>query len=362
MNFNSSNSFNTLKNTTNDRYIFFKDQKAVTNVLDIEICLRSCQNIKCLLVIEQSNPISILKTKIPETLEKFQKLSGVSYPKVTNLSIRRDKEISLNIDSDKLIEEVIRPGDILLFDMNFKEIWIDVSLVNTCSKKKITFDFELKINLDKSLFNLVINILKLGIKSFHLNKQQYPSKDDALLLSSFQMQVHKTDSNITKVETVVDLQSKISGLASNFYSGNLIEPIPNIPTKAIKKSIITSSLNLEQSQDEGQVRQSVFNNSFNNTIINNSSSSQEPQAPQSPQDKDLKKKEKRDILKEMGKKKLRDLLFLDCKIECELNYSNINIYLYDLLRKKMYFSKRLATSNVEGIMKNVRKIYSIFIH
>jgi hypothetical protein len=295
--------------SSRDRYIFFKDQQAVNNVLDIEISLRNYPNIKCLLVLEQNNPISILNSKIPETLEKFHKLSGVSYPKLVYLAIKRDKDkdITIQLDSDKTIEEIIKPGDVLIYDLQFKEIWVDVNLVNSSFHKKISLDFEIKINLDKSLLDLVCIIIKLAMKTFYLNKHSISIKEDYFLLDNFEME--KIDDLNNKTELLVSLSKPGQEIPQLIYSNSSIQ------------------LNNLDSPDKG--KRSI------------------PKANSK--------------LDELSKRKLRDIFSLESKINCVIKYTNLNHIVYDYAKKKNLSSRRIGTTLVDKFVKNAGMLMSINI-
>lgn len=206
---------NTKRNyNISERYIFYKDQMEVTNVIDIEISYREYQNIKGILVIDQNLPISALKSKIPETLDKLQKFTCLTYPKITNLVIKRDKdkEIPLKLDSKDLIENVIRIGDVLLFDLYFKELWIDVTLSNEEKNRDNSLNFEIKVNLDSSLLNLICIIVNLSFKFFALNINNYT--EEFSLFSSFQINIEDENG---KQETLVSFD-KDNNLFSNIVS------------------------------------------------------------------------------------------------------------------------------------------------
>lgn len=239
---NNSEAFKANKN----RYIFFKDQKAISNFIDIEICLKNNPNFKCLMVIEQSNPISILKSKIPESIDKFHKISGLFYPKVTSLSLKRDKdkEILLPLDSSQLIEEVIKPGDLVIFELKFKEIWISVNLTCSCLEKNISFDFEIKSNIEKTIYDLACILIKMGMKSWYYNKNKIlnnNNNDDYFVFSKFEIR-KVNDSN---EEVVVSFSSQ-----NAFNESNCVDK------KNMNTNINNGNYNIENS--------SFYNNNNNN--------------------------------------------------------------------------------------------------
>lgn len=412
---------------SSNRYIFFKDQEAVNNVLDIEINLRNYPNIKCYLVIDQNQPVSILQSKIPETLEKFHKLSGVSYPKVYNLSIKRDnkdKIIPIDKEYNTTIEKIVKPGDILSFDLQFKEIWLDVNLINVFSDKNMSLDFEIKINLDKSLLDLVCIIIKLAIKSFYINRNYYGARDDYFILDAFQMYSKQEELNV-KDELLVNLHKglnkKLSQLnqkdenkeknlfdISNinnqiindkndntiFSSNNICNNIEINKTKIYNnnnnindiheynlknkykdyenKEIIPSVLTKKkESNIDVNYTYKSLNNSKNSILVNNNNNLNNIEKKtnfyhhnssylvnnMSP-DKHKKlqsnfyKTVAASNLEVLSKTKLRNVFTFNSKIECTINYANLNNIILEELRSKNFSTKRISKNLVDKYLKN----------
>lgn len=316
MEFQIDNYESTKIKNISERYIFFKDKKAMDNILDIEISLRGHQNIKAILVIDQNLPISVLKTKIPETLEKFHKLTNISYPKVMNLMIKRDKdkEIQLELESNLLIIDVIRIGDVLVFDLYFKEIWVEVSLSNEIMSKEKSLFFEIKVNLDCLLLNLTCILVNLLFKFFSLNITHVSNKEDFYLFASFQLSIE--DDNGRKENLI-------------FFDKN-------------------TSLSLSLSTDSNRL-------TSKENLIQNDDSQYFPPV----KDRKISLTNKTN---QMIFKTLREIVNIDSHLYCKASFVNLNILINDYMKLKNislyklsnigeYISSFLSLSNFESNKK-----------
>ena len=109
--------------------------------------------------------INILNRKILEVCEIFPKLSGLNRLSPKNLMKKTENgEVSIK-------EEVnfLKSKDVILFDLSFYEIWLDIQMTLKCDDiivKKIKF--ELKVTLDKEKNYLDNILIKLGFKYFDI--------------------------------------------------------------------------------------------------------------------------------------------------------------------------------------------------
>ena len=128
----------------------------ISTLIDIEVVFRKNTNIKKKIMIDSKNiNINILNRKILEVCEIFPKLSGLNRFSPKNLMKKTENgEVSIK-------EEVnfLKSKDVILFDLSFYEIWLDIQMTLKCDDiivKKIKF--ELKVTLDKEK-NYLDNIL-----------------------------------------------------------------------------------------------------------------------------------------------------------------------------------------------------------
>ena len=136
----------------------------ISTLIDIEVVFRKNTNIKKKIMIDSKNiNMTILNRKILEVCEIFPKLSGLNKLSPINLmKITENGEINIT-------EEVtfLKSKDIILFDLTFHEIWLDIQMTLKCGNiivKKIKFELKVSLDKDKKYLNNIL--IKLGIKYF----------------------------------------------------------------------------------------------------------------------------------------------------------------------------------------------------
>ena len=134
-----------------------------SNLIDVEVMFRNHTNIKKKIMIDsKNNNMSVLKSKILEVCEIFPKLSGLYHLLPINL-----KKKTENGEID-LIEEAnfLKSKDIILFDLSFHEVWLDIQMTLICDELIKKIQFELRVILGKNELDFEDILINLGIKSF----------------------------------------------------------------------------------------------------------------------------------------------------------------------------------------------------
>jgi hypothetical protein len=299
------------------------------------------------MVIEQNNPVSVLRSKIPESIDKFHKISGLFYPKVTSLTLKRDKEkeISIPLDSSQLVEELVKPGDLIIYELKFKEIWIEVNMKNTCLDQTISFDFEIKANMEKTIHDLTCILIKMGIKTWYYNKSKVSTWDDTYIFSSFQ--INKVNENLSKIETIVNF--------STFsWNENNTEDKPNQIFEEKEKENI-DYLNLTP---KSILKDSTFNNK-NKQIVFQKKEEYEKDLQNcniadvyADSSVNLKLEDK---IKELKRLKVREVFNYDSKITCLLNFENLNNLIYNNVKYFKNKSIKASRIKIQNFVKYNRK-------
>jgi hypothetical protein len=123
-----------------------------------------------------------LTKKICEAIEKFPKISGLNGISSNNLFNCFDK---LPINEGK-IYEYIKPNDIISFDLNFTEYWLEVDMVMSCDDKSFNITFELKVDCNSYISNLKNILIKMGITTWAQYVQEHGEHiPDYYIYSSF---------------------------------------------------------------------------------------------------------------------------------------------------------------------------------
>jgi hypothetical protein len=69
-------------------------------------------------------------------------------------------------DKDSKVGDYIRSRDIVYFELQFTEIWLEVEMELFCEDKAMTLSFELKVENETYISELRHILIKLGIKSW----------------------------------------------------------------------------------------------------------------------------------------------------------------------------------------------------
>ena len=105
-----------------------------SNLIDVEVMFRNHTNIKKKIMIDsKNNTMQNLINRILEVCEIFPKLSGLNKLKVKNLKKKKEKNEEID-----LIEGVnfLKPKDVILFDLSFQEVWLDIQMTLICGDLK----------------------------------------------------------------------------------------------------------------------------------------------------------------------------------------------------------------------------------
>ena len=135
-----------------------------SNLIDVEVMFRNHTNIKKKIMIDsKNNTMQNLINRILEVCEIFPKLSGLNKLKVKNLKKKTEKNEEID-----LIEGVnfLKPKDVILFDLSFQEVWLDIQMTLICGDLKKKIQFELRVNLGKNENDFQDILINLGITSF----------------------------------------------------------------------------------------------------------------------------------------------------------------------------------------------------
>ena len=114
----------------------------ISTLIDIEVVFRKNTNIKKKKMIDSKNININIVNRILEVCEIFPKLSGLNRLSPKNLMKKTENcEVSIK-------EEVnyLKSKDVILFDLSFYEIWLDIQITlkyDDIIVKKIKFELKL---------------------------------------------------------------------------------------------------------------------------------------------------------------------------------------------------------------------------
>ena len=190
-----------------------------SNLIDIEVMFRNNTNIKKKIMIDSRNiNFDLLNRKILEVCEIFPKLSGLNKLSPENLMKKTENgEIKLKEEANFL-----KSKDIILFDLLFYEVWLDIQMTLKCDDiivKKIKFELKLTLGKEKKYLDNIL--IKLGLKYFNSingNEDYYIFTE--LLIENFNPKLIEAN----KINFNFDNELKCTLIFSNFsnYIYNLI--------------------------------------------------------------------------------------------------------------------------------------------
>ncbi len=150
--------------------------------------------------------MELLSRRIAETMERFAVFSGLHKLSAKNLFIKNGKGL-IPAPLEGTVNDHIKSGDIILFDLNYEEIWIEVDMTLYCVGKEYKFLFSLKVNLGEKLINFKQNIISLSVGLWNsLIKEENNLFNVYYLLKKFEFEGSK------KLESVNELERTYSKL------------------------------------------------------------------------------------------------------------------------------------------------------
>jgi hypothetical protein len=100
--------------------------------------------------------------RIVEIVEKFPKLSGLSELGAKDLCYKTEK--GLIPISDKKLDSFIKPRDVIFFDLEFSEMWLEIEMTLQSEENNLKISFEMKVKIDSYISELKNILIKMGIK------------------------------------------------------------------------------------------------------------------------------------------------------------------------------------------------------
>jgi hypothetical protein len=82
-----------------------------------------------------------------------------------DLGIKTEKAI-IPIDSEESLKNTIKSKEIVIFDLEFSEIWLEVEMTLESNQKNCKLSFEIKVRIDSLITRLKDILIKMGIKSW----------------------------------------------------------------------------------------------------------------------------------------------------------------------------------------------------
>lgn len=170
------------------------------------------KNISGRLLVEGDQTIDTLCNSIRDMLEIFPKFSALDGLNVCKLT-KKENNKWVDLIMNNIIKNDIKQKDIIYFDLEFTEVWIDVIMTvkdNDDENKINKFSFELKTELRTNITYLKNILINLGITSWKTFKDQEEQEEqdnkvqkdqDYYLLSKFEI-ILENEQNIKEKKSI----------------------------------------------------------------------------------------------------------------------------------------------------------------
>ena len=148
--------------------------------------------------------MELLSKRIGETMERFAIFSGLPGLTAKNLFIKNDKGIN-PAPLDGIVSDYIKSGDVIIFDLEYNEIWVEVDMTLFCVGKEYKILFSLKVNLNEKLINFKQNLISISVELWNnLIKEDNNENGIYYLIKKFEFD------GVRKLEIINELEKTYS--------------------------------------------------------------------------------------------------------------------------------------------------------
>ena len=316
------------------------------NLLDIESIYKDHPEITCRFLIEE-NQIINLRDKIKEALQNYPKLSGLDFD-VNIPDLEKEENNKKNT--------ILKSNDKIYFDLNLKEVWLNVDL----SLTELTESGEI-IDLEK---NKKENIIKINLDIKIKRPISEKELNDILLNTSIEILGYRgennnkeEDENKNELENIKENNDIDYYLFCNFKFDKNIDNSKNI--NRMRSKSVKSKRKIDE--DNNKIINNNNNTNDKNIINTNKISSREKRIEMSymiGSNKNVvtyinKNSEKRNNTK-LEKESSEISFNINDKITCNVTYINFTNYIL----KDEDFTKDKDISNIKRLFNhNFEKFY-----
>ena len=203
------------------------------NLLDIESIYENHPEITCRLLIEENLAKENVENKIKEALQNYPKLSGLNFQVKINEENKIETKEKKETEENNTIKKLLKSNDKIYFDLDLKEVWLNVDLSiteltetgKTIDLAKNTKENIIKINLDikikrpineEELNDILLNTLIeiLGYRGENNNKEDDDNRNENELVEKnddidyYLFCNFKFDKNIDNTKNLNRIRSK----------------------------------------------------------------------------------------------------------------------------------------------------------
>lgn len=168
--------------------------------------------------------MTYLRRRILENLDRYNKFSCLTGLKVTNFQKKTEKGYEL-IPIEGQVKDHIAPGNVIYYEVELSEIWLEIDMVFRCQQIYWRVNFEIKMGTNNTLYDLRYCLTTIGIKfwaEYILREKNQYSLNQFYVMVDFIMENCPTRSKfevsdlkgkftvyVEKIQNLFNFQSKI---------------------------------------------------------------------------------------------------------------------------------------------------------
>ena len=183
-------------------YILYKDKIVFSEIIDIEVSYVNLPKIKRKIMFEAKDDMMQLNNRILEVCGHFPKLSNLKKLTIKNCKKKTEKGY-VDLKCVGIIGNSLKSKDLIVFDLNFTDIWIEVNMI--CESKELSslFSFETKVpaKCNKTLLRNTLAKIAITYWAECYKNENY----DYFIFSNIEIEDHHND---IKVDINNDLENK----------------------------------------------------------------------------------------------------------------------------------------------------------
>ena len=148
--------------------------------------------------------MELVSKRISETMERFAVFSGIGLT-AKNLFIKNDLGLK-PAPLDGIVSDYIKSGDMIVFDLEYDEIWIDVDMTLSCVGKEFKLLFSLKVDLNEKIINFKQNIISISVGLWNnLIKEHINEIETYYLLKNFEFDGARKLDSLNELEKTLSI-------------------------------------------------------------------------------------------------------------------------------------------------------------
>jgi hypothetical protein len=119
-----------------------------------------------------------------------------------NILILRPEKIL--VEKEETLGNLLKPKDIIQFELEFREIWLEVEMTLTSENECLKIGFELKVQTEFFISHLKDILIKMGIKFWAAYNEERIDEKQYYLFNKFSLIYSDKEGNLLHKEMELD--------------------------------------------------------------------------------------------------------------------------------------------------------------